>query len=113
MLPGAATIRSATSRWNISVSDRHQGGHGAAQPAQEQRGADIVGQVGDDVRAVADLGALVDRKRIGLDDPQLARISSCQLGERRDAAAVPLDRDHLAPASSKARVSPPGPGPTS
>ena len=39
----------------------------AAQPAQQQRGADIVGQVGDDMGAVADDLALVERKRIGLD----------------------------------------------
>ena len=29
--PGAATIRSATSFWNIRVSDRHHGGHSAAR----------------------------------------------------------------------------------
>ena len=55
-----ATIRSATSFWNIRVSDRHHGGHGPLEPAQQQRGADIVGQVGDDMGAVAGLGALVD-----------------------------------------------------
>ena len=30
LLPGAATMRSATSRWNISVSLSYQGGQGSA-----------------------------------------------------------------------------------
>ena len=53
-LPGAATMRSATSRWNISTSRSYQGGHGSAvSQCDQQRGRDVVGQVGDDARAAA------------------------------------------------------------
>ena len=53
-MPGRATIRSATSCWNIRVSERPPGRPGlAAEPADQQRGADIVGQVGGDMGARA------------------------------------------------------------
>ena len=85
----------------------------AAEPFEQQRGADVVGQVGDDVRAVADDGL----SSICSASPSMIRSLSrerlLQLGERRDAAPVALDRDDRAPASSSARVRPPGPGPTS
>ncbi len=49
--PGLATMRSATSRWNISVSDVEQRRPGlGGEPADQQLGADIVGQVRDDAR---------------------------------------------------------------
>ena len=67
----------------------------AAQPAQEQRRADIVGQVGDDMRAVAGLGALVDLHRVAADDPQPARKRRLQFGQRRQAAPVALDGDDI------------------
>ena len=85
-----------------------------AEPAQQQGGADIVGQVGDDMRAVAGLGALVDLHRVAFDHPQPPGKVRFELGQRGQAAPVALDRDDAcAPASSKARVRPPGPGPTS
>ena len=38
LLPGAATMRSATSRWNISVRLSHQGGHGSAESQPTRSG---------------------------------------------------------------------------
>ena len=66
--PVPATIRSATSRWNIKVSERHHGGH-SSPPSQRSSNAvpTLYGKIGDDMRAVADLGALVDLERIALD----------------------------------------------
>ena len=47
-------MRSATSRWNISTSESYHGGHGSTrEPADQQRGRDVVGQVGDDARRAA------------------------------------------------------------
>ena len=49
-----ATMRSATSRWNISTITSYHGGHGSvAEPADQQRRGDVVGQVGDDLGALA------------------------------------------------------------
>ena len=47
------------------------------------------------MRAVADLGALVDLQRVAVDDLQPAREIRFELGQRRQAAPVALDRDHL------------------
>ena len=42
--------------------------------------------------AVAGLGPLVDLERVGVEDPQPAGIVRFQLGQRRQAAPVALDR---------------------
>ena len=65
----------------------------AAKPLHKKGGADIVGQVRDDMRAVAGNRAFVDRERVGLQDIQTAAELFLKLGESRDAAWVSLDRD--------------------
>ena len=63
-IPAGATMRSATSRWNISTSESYQGGQGSAdEPADEKRRRDIVGKVGDDPRRLAVQLAAPDRIR--------------------------------------------------
>src|SRR5687768_5714585 len=67
----------------------------ASQPAQQQRRADIVGQIGDDMGAVAGLGALVDAHRVAFDDLEALRIFLLELGQGRPTAAIALDRDDV------------------
>ncbi len=62
------------------------------QPAQQQGRPDIVGQIGDDMRAVADQAALVDLHRVAFDQLELAGKVGAQFFQRGDAAAVALDR---------------------
>jgi hypothetical protein len=91
---------------------RPPGRPGALKPAQQQRGADIVGKVGDNMRSVSRFGALVDLQRIPGNDPQpfrIFRFSSAHAGRQRRSRST----DDLAPVSNSARVRPPGPGPTS
>ncbi len=110
-------MRSATSRWNISVSDRHQGGQASAasQPIRSAV-ADIVGQVRDDAgRRGAEQRARVERQRVGRDDLEPARDNaaaiSASAGRQRGSRSIATTS--LAPAARSARVRPPGPGPTS
>ena len=63
------------------------------QPAQQQGGADIVGQVGDDMRAVADAGRARRSPSHRPRPAELAGKVGAKLVERRDAAPVALDRD--------------------
>ena len=67
----------------------------AAEPAQQQRGADIVGQVGDDMGAFADRRDFVDLERVFLDQRELAGKVAVELGQCGQAAPVALDRDDL------------------
>ena len=113
---GAATSRSATSRWNIkrqALPERRPGL--GRQPFHQQRAADVVGQVGGDAHrpgrrsvransaasssASASAGTMSRR-------PGKAR---GDLFQRGDAAVVALHRDHAAaPSVSSARVKPAG-----
>src|SRR5262249_48837882 len=80
------------------------------EPADQQRGGNVVGQVRNDARA----GAAEERTRIEVqgiadDNPEASRIPHSDLVERRDRALVALDRDHLARACSEKRTSEPAP----
>ena len=85
------------------------------EPAQQQRGRDVVGQVGDDLArrlATARPGRAPARRprpaRAGRDSAPPARRA------RRDSADRARSRRPAgAPSASSARVSPPGPGPIS
>ena len=61
--------------------------------------------------AIAGLGALVDRERIGLDRSAAVRESLVQLGQGRKAAAVALDRDHIRAGLEQRARQPAGAGP--
>ena len=89
-------MRSATSRWNISTSRSYQGGHGSSgEPGDQQRGRDVVGQVGDDARrCAAEMRARIERRaRRRRSTVEAAGIARGDLRERRDRAVVALDRD--------------------
>ena len=105
----SATIRSATSRWNISVSERHQGGQSRrGEPAGQKGRADVVGQVGDDPhRIAADQRKRIEGQRIGFDHLQPARIMRGDLGKGRQAAGIALDGDDLAGAGREDRAGQP------
>lgn len=61
---------------------------------QQQRGADIVGQVGDDAgRAAVKIRAWVCFQRVALDDRQTPFIARDKSIKRFDAAPVALDGD--------------------
>ena len=117
--PGAATMRSATSRWNIST--RHvvpRRPRLDAEPAHQQRGRDVVGQVGDDADGagrVAEMRRGSNVERIARRPREPARDSarrSRRAPRSRARRARPRSRG-AAPSASSARVRPPGPGPTS
>ena len=67
----------------------------ARQPAYEQRGADIVGQVGEDGERLAphQLG-MVELERITFDNPELTGEGVAQFGQCGQAAPVHLDCGH-------------------
>src|SRR5262249_35360829 len=78
------------------------------EPADQQRGGNVVGQVRNDARA----GAAEERTRIEVEriadyDPEASRIPHSDLVERRDRAVVALDCDHLARACSEKRTGEP------
>ena len=85
------------------------------EPRDEQRGRDVVGQVGDDAdRAAAEIGPRVEFQRVAGHDRQPARIVLGDLAPApRPRARRARSRPRVAPSASSARVSPPGPGPTS
>ena len=60
------------------------------QPANKQRGSDIIGQVGDDVERAID--AVRHFQRVTLDHAQLVRKRFGQFGQGGEAARVALDR---------------------
>ena len=73
----------------------HHGGQSPLIPFEQKRGADVVGQVCNDARAVARDTSFIDIQRITLDDFQLPAKVLLQLDERRDASTgVALDRDN-------------------
>ena len=115
--PASATMRSATSRWNISVRLSKNGGHVArAEPADEQRRArccragwrrSCVGPSASAAKSIVERIALDDRRAA----PDSARRSPRAPGRQRASRSMAIT--FRAPAASSARVSPPGPGPTS
>src|SRR3546814_10243209 len=64
------------------------------EPAGEQRGADIIREVGDDVIGAAGGRVGVDRHRVAVDHGQPAIERLRQFAEEGQAAVVALDRDH-------------------
>jgi hypothetical protein len=62
------------------------------QPADEQRSADIIGQVGHDMRLAFEQRRGIDFQSVALDDAKLAGEEAAKLLECRDAAPVPLHR---------------------
>ena len=86
------------------------------EPVDQQRGRDVVGQVGDHARAfAAEMRARIEPQRIAGNDLKPARIARGDLLQRGNRALVALDGDD-APArrAPAARASGrPGPGPTS
>ena len=87
------------------------------QPADQERGGDIVGQVGDDAGRVPDRDARrgSNVKRVACNDVEPARIMPGDLLQRRDrrARSRSIAMTRRAPSASSARVRPPGPGPIS
>ena len=70
---------------------------GPGQPLDEQGGADIVGQVGDHVRAPAiGQGGLVDLQSVRLDHLKAAGRRLGEFAQQRQEAAVLLDRNQPA-----------------
>ena len=91
-------MRSATSRWNIRIELIVPGRPRLErQPGDQQRGRDVVGQVGDDAdRAAVEIGRRIDLQRVAGDDIEPAGIMRRDLLQRRDGALVALDRDDAA-----------------
>src|SRR4051812_31078902 len=69
----------------------------ATQPFKEQRGPNVVREVGDDMCAFAYCRHLVHLQCVGFDHVQLAGERVLQLGQCRNAASVAFDRDHRRP----------------
>ena len=65
------------------------------QPPDQERGADIVGQVGDDPRRTVDFRTRIDPHRVALDDFQPAAALRDERIKRLDAAMILLDGDDL------------------
>jgi len=74
------------------------------KPGEQQRGGDVVGQVGDDLARRCGERRRVDRKRIPRDEFEAPRICRCQLGEGGEAARVALDCENAARAFSEQRA---------
>ena len=79
------------------------------QPAHEQRGAHIIGQVGQHGEGFSahQLG-MIELERIALDYAQLAREGIFQLGQRGHAAAVHLDCGHAGAGAQQGARQPAG-----
>ncbi len=78
-----------------------------AEPPHEQRGRDVVGQVGDQADPAGREVGERQRQRVGRDDPQPAPGAGGELVERREEARVALDRDHLRGAGIEQRAGQP------
>ena len=106
-------MRNATSRWNIEVSDAHQGGQ--ASPTRVSRACRRC-RAGSRRPAPARRPerTRIEGERIRLDDLEPPRIARGDLGEGRDAARVALDRDDPRGAGREKRArQTAGPGPIS
>ena len=107
-----ATMRSATSRWNIRVSERHHGGHGrrrasaaAARCRHCRAGWRRHARRRRPRRSRRSCSASPSIRRSW---PGNSACSSASAGRQRRSRSTATT---FAPASSRARVSPPGPGP--
>ena len=109
LLPGGATIRSATSFWNIRVSERHHGGHGPLSQRSSSAVPTLYGRLETTCAPSpasarsSTVSASVSRT-LSLRDKglQVLRVPECTGGRARP--------QRRAPASSRAWVRPPGPG---
>ncbi len=79
-------------------------------PADEQRGADIIGQVRCDVRAFARFGALINLHGVVGQHPEAPARRLVELGQRRQAPVVALDRHHIRPRFEQRAGQPAGAG---
>ena len=78
------------------MSRSNQGGQWLGfKPADEERGRDVIGQVGANARGprLANKLGQINFQRIAFDGFEPAWIVMCDLGKRREAARVALDRD--------------------
>ena len=77
---------------------------GGGDPVEQELGADIIGQVGDDLDRIAFTQCgRINRQRIGFEHLEAARIMRRDFGKGRKAAAVLLDGHHLACAIGEQR----------
>ena len=75
------------------------------EPRDEQRGCDVVGQVGDDAhRTTTEKRPRIEGERIRGDDFETAGIMFGDLPQRRDGALVAFDRDHAGGAECQERA---------
>src|SRR5262249_39237388 len=75
------------------------------EPADQQRGGNVVGQVRKDARrGTAEERTRIEVEGIADDDLKASWIPHSDLVERRDRAVVALDRDHLARACGEKRT---------
>ena len=84
------------------MPERRPGRRG--QPADQELGADVVGQVGDDPDRRRQVRQRVERQGVALEHGQPAGPGGGDLGERRQAAGVALDRDDVAGALGEQRA---------
>ena len=84
----------------------YQGGHGSIESqSDQQRRGDVVGQVGDDLGALAaEQRARIEVLRVGVHDLEPARIALGDVVERRQRALVALDRDDALGAQRQQRA---------
>jgi hypothetical protein len=75
-----------------------------AKPGEQQRGGDVVGQVGDDLTRRCGERRRVDRQRVPSDGIEAPWICRRQLGEGGEAARVALDCDDTTRAFSEQRA---------
>src|SRR5580704_7680495 len=65
------------------------------EPGYEQRGGDVVGQVGDDAHwIVTQLGSRVEGERVRGDDIETSRVMFGNFLQGGERAVVALDRNH-------------------
>ena len=70
-------------------------GRDPRQPAQEERRRDVIGKIGDDLARRRRQSRRIEGQRIAFDKGEPPGKGSGQLGERRQAAVVALDRDDM------------------
>ena len=78
-----------------------------AKPGEQQRGGDVVGQVGDDLARRCGERRRVDRQRVPSDEVEAPWICRRQLGEGGEAARVALDCDDATRAFGEQRTGQP------
>lgn len=66
-----------------------------AQPADQERGGDVVRKIGDDLAWCGNQHRKVQRERVGLDHLEPAARGNFQLSDSGDGARIDLDRDDI------------------